>query len=416
MASSTPDINALKIQIEKQLLKPLEDVSIIKLVDLFIEYAYVSRASDIHIEPAAERLSVRFRIDGVLHNIFQNISISKDIQEEIVSRVKVLSGMRTDEHNVPQDGRFKAKIEGFGGADVRVSIAPTFYGENVVMRVLAETQSFTLEELGFEKEDLKRIQKAIKKPYGMILANGPTGSGKSTTLYTILKKLNSPESSIITIEDPIEYSLEGTTQIQANTQVGLTFASGLRSILRQDPNIIMVGEIRDGETAGIAVNAALTGHLLLSTLHTNDAATTFPRLIDMGVPPFLVASTVNVVMGQRLVRTVCQKCRVERKLTAEEANGVIDFIPEFRGVSTKTFYAPKGCAACDGTGYSGRIGIREVLEVNEDIRTLIMNHANATQIKEAAIKNGMRTMLQDGFQKAIDGLTTLEEIVRLIHE
>ncbi|MEK7193637.1 MAG: GspE/PulE family protein [Patescibacteria group bacterium] len=410
------DVNTLKVQIEKQLLKPLEDVSIINLVDLFIEYAYTARASDIHIEPEAQKIRVRFRIDGVLHNIFQNISVSRDIQPEIVSRIKVLSGMRTDEHNIPQDGRFKAKIEGQEGVDVRVSIVPTFYGENVIMRVLAETQTFTLDDLGFSEKDLERVRKAIRKPYGMILANGPTGSGKSTTLYTILKKLNNSDVSIITIEDPIEYSLEGTNQIQVNAQVGLTFANGLRAILRQDPNIIMVGEIRDSETASIAVNAALTGHLLLSTLHTNDAATTFPRLIDMGIPPFLVASTVNVVMGQRLVRMVCQKCKVERKLTTEEAKSVLEILPDLKPQISKTFFTPKGCKVCDGTGYQGRIGIREVMDVDEEIRKLIMDRANANQIKASAVKNGMKTMLQDGVQKALDGLTTLEEVVRIIHE
>lgn len=410
------DIKALKLVIEKQLIQPLEKVSIINLVDLFIEYAYTSRASDIHIEPGSERLRVRFRIDGVMHDIFENIAISKEIQEEIVSRVKVLSGLRTDEHNLPQDGRFKVKIEGFGSIDVRVSIVPTYYGENVVMRILAETQTFTLEDLGFSKQDLERVKKAIRKPYGMILANGPTGSGKTTTLYTIMKKLNVPEVGLVTIEDPVEYSLEGATQIQVNPHVGLTFANGLRSILRQDPNVIMVGEIRDQETAGIAVNAALTGHLLLSTLHTNDAATTFPRLLDMGIPPFLVASTVNVVMGQRLVRTLCGSCKLERKLTAEEFKSASELIPDLKGTSDKSFYAGKGCAKCEQTGYQGRIGIREVLEVNEDIRLLIMNRASAAQIKEAAVKNGMATMLQDGFAKAREGITSLEEIIRIIHE
>ncbi len=410
------NIQALNIEIEKQLLKSLEEVSIINLVDLFVEYSYVSRASDIHIEPAADRVRVRFRVDGVLHDIFEKISISKELQPEIVSRVKVLSGLRTDEHNLPQDGRFKAKIEGLGNADVRVSIAPTFYGENIIMRILAETENFTIDDLGFNPKDLERVKRAIKKPYGMILANGPTGSGKSTTLYTILKKINDPGVSIITIEDPIEYSLDGTTQIQVNTQVGLTFANGLRSILRQDPNIIMVGEIRDSETAGIAVNAALTGHLLLSTLHTNDAATTFPRLIDMGVPPFLVASTVNIVMGQRLVRMMCQNCKAERTLTAEELKSLAEILPVIGDYKAKTFYEGKGCARCGKTGYQGRIGIREVLEVNDEVRELIMNRANANQIKELAVKNGMTTMLQDGIQKALKGITSLEEVIRIIHE
>jgi len=426
------DIKSLKFSIEKQLLQPLEKVSIVNLVDHFIEYAYLLRASDIHIQPGEKRLRIRFRVDGILQDMFDNIGISMDLQPEIISRIKVLSGLRTDEHNEPQDGRFKAKVEETGGIDIRVSIAPTYYGENAVLRILAESHKFELETLGFSEADLQKIRKAIGKPYGMILANGPTGSGKSTTLYAILKKLNKDDVSIITIEDPVEYSLEGTNQIQVNPQVGLTFATGLRSILRQDPNIIMVGEIRDEETAGIAVNAALTGHLLLSTLHTNDAATTFPRLIDMGVPPFLVASTVNIVMGQRLVRRLCQICRTERKLTSGETKSLGELIPEIKnnkwllrvtagcascGTAPRArFFSAKGCDSCNGTGYQGRIGIQEVLEVNDAIRQLIMKHANAKEIKDAAVKSGMITMLEDGLHKAVEGLTTVEEILRIIHE
>ncbi|RMD61362.1 type II/IV secretion system protein [Candidatus Parcubacteria bacterium] len=410
------DAKSLKIEIERQLLRPLEDVSVINLVNLFVEYAYISRASDIHIEPGANKLRVRFRIDGVLRDIFEHIAISKELQPEIISRIKVLAGLRTDEHNTPQDGRFKARIENLGAIDVRVSIIPTFYGENAVMRILAETQIFSLEDLGFSGDDLEKVKRAIKRPHGMILANGPTGSGKTTTLYTILKELNTPEVSIITIEDPVEYSIEGTSQIQTNARVGLTFASGLRSILRQDPNIIMVGEIRDQETANIAVNAALTGHLLLSTLHTNDAATTFPRLVDMGVPPFLVASTVNVIMGQRLVRVLCDSCKVEKKLSKEEVASLAEIAPYVKDLKTTKFYAPGGCEKCGGVGYQGRTAIREVLEVDDKIRTLVMSRANAAQIKEAAIKNGMKTMMQDGIEKAAKGITSLAEVLRIITE
>ncbi len=409
------DINSLKVFIEKQLAQPLEKISIVGLVDLFLEYAYSARASDLHIEPQNETVRIRFRIDGLLRDIIEDIKISKTLQQEIISRIKVISGLRTDEHLLPQDGRFKAKIEDVGDIDIRVSIMPTYYGENAIMRLLAETQTFSLKNLGFSNDDLKKVEKAIKKPYGMILANGPTGSGKTTTLYTILKELNKPDVSIITIEDPIEYSLDGTTQIQVNTKSGLTFANGLRSILRQDPNIVMVGEIRDPETASIAVNAALTGHLVLSTLHTNDAATTFPRLIDMGVPPFLVASTLNVAMGQRLVRMICQACKKERILSPTELKSLGEIIPE-AGTKIKGFYMGEGCNQCGGTGYTGRIGIREVLDMNEEIRQLVMNHASAQQIKEAAVKNNMRTMLQDGLGKASDGLTTIEEVLRIIHE
>ncbi|MBI4087509.1 MAG: type II/IV secretion system protein [Candidatus Liptonbacteria bacterium] len=412
------DIKSLKSLMENQLGQPFEKISVINLVDLLVEYAYSTKASDIHIPPTRAGSRIRFRIDGLLQDIFDKSKISNDLHQEIIARIKVLSGLRTDEHFLPQDGRFRVKIEEFGDVDIRVSIMPTYYGENVIMRVLAESQNFKLEDMGFSPNDIKKVESAISKSFGMILANGPTGSGKTTTLYTILRRLNSPEVSIITIEDPIEYSLDGTTQIQINEQVGLTFANGLRSILRQDPNIIMVGEIRDEDTAAIAVNAALTGHLVLSTLHTNDAATTFPRLLDMGVPPFLVASTVNIATGQRLVRTLCQDCKTKRALKDEEVKSLSELLPEIAKMGEKNFFAPnpKGCDACGQSGYRGRIGIREVIEVNEEIRQLVMNRANATQIKEAAIRNGMTTMIEDGLQKAAKGLTSIEEIIRIIHE
>ena len=406
----------IKSLIEAQLRAPFEKVSVINLVDLFVEYAFLTKASDIHIEPVANNFSrLRFRVDGLLRDLFAELRIGKELHREVISRIKVLAGLRTDEHFLPQDGRMKVSIES-GNIDIRVSIMPTYHGENAILRVLAETQNFNLEDLDLSPEDMQKIGVAIGKPYGMILANGPTGSGKTTTLYTILKRINKPEVSIITIEDPIEYSLSGVTQIQINEHVGLAFANGLRSILRQDPNIIMVGEIRDEDTAAIVVNAALTGHLVLSTLHTNDAATTFPRLIDMGVPPFLVASTVNIAMGQRLVRKLCQKCKTKKVLSDSEVKSVSELIPKVGKTGQKTFFIGKGCSECDHSGYSGRVGVREVLMVNEEIRQLIMNRANATQIKEAAIRNGMATMLDDGLAKAASGLTSLEEILRIIHE
>lgn len=410
------DIKTLKDLVDKQLIQPLEKVSVINLVDLLVEYAYSSKASDIHIEPTKEGTRLRFRIDGILRDVFDPKKINTELHQEIISRIKVLSGLRTDEHLVPQDGRFKVIVEGFGDVDVRVSVMPTYYGENSILRVLAETQSFNLEDLDFPPRDFKKVETAIAKPYGMILANGPTGSGKTTTLYTILKRLNKADVSIIALEDPIEYSLQGTSQVQINERVGLTFASGLRSVLRQDPNIIMVGEIRDQDTAGIAVNAALTGHLVLSTLHTNDAATTFPRLLDMGVPPFLVASTINIAIGQRLVRRLCQTCKAKRILKQEEVKSIGELIPQIATQGLKNFYEPKGCPECNDTGYRGRLGIREVLEVNESLRQLIMGRANAAEIKEAAIKNGMTTMLDDGLAKAQKGLTSLEELLRIVHE
>ncbi|MEK7555524.1 MAG: GspE/PulE family protein [Patescibacteria group bacterium] len=402
--------------IQKELAKPIEEMSIIGLVDALIEYAYQSRASDVHIQPFEDQIKVRLRIDGILQDIFV---LSKKVQSEIITRIKVLANLRTDEHQAAQDGRFKATLKNpKTDFDVRVSIIPTYYGENAVLRILAEqSQIFDLKGLGFTSKDLIKVEQAAKKPYGMILATGPTGCGKTTTLYTILKTLNSRDVSIITIEDPIEYSLEGISQIQINIKTGLTFADGLRSILRQDPNVLMVGEIRDQETAGIAVNAALTGHLLLSTLHTNDAATTLPRLIDLGAQPFLITSTVNAIIAQRLVRMICEDCRTEKTLNEAEAKSLAEILPQVtKGKLYKKFFVGRGCKKCFQSGYYSRIGIHEVLEINDEIRSMIMQRANASEIKAAAIKMGMTTMLEDGFNKAIKGVTTIEEILRVIHE
>lgn len=409
------DIKIIEQEILKQLKYPSDKVSVVKLVDLIIEYAYVARASDVHMDPDEKGMRIRFRIDGNLTDMFPKNPIPKDVRGELVARIKVVAGLRTDEHLVPQDGRFRVTAEVLGNVDVRVSIIPTYYGENIVMRILAANRTLDLETQDFSPADLRQVLAAIKRPYGMILANGPTGSGKTTTLYSILRKLNKPEVSIITIEDPIEYSLEGTTQIQVNTQVGLTFASGLRSILRQDPNIVMVGEIRDEETARIAVNAALTGHLVLSTLHTNDSATTFPRLMDMGIPPFLVASTVNIAMGQRLVRRLCPDCKKKKTLTIAEVESLGELIP-YVEKEKRSFYAPVGCATCGTTGYKGRLGIREALLLDDDIRELVMQRSSAQDIKEVAVKGGMTTMLKDGLEKALEGLTSIDEVLRIIHE
>jgi len=398
--------------IEKELKAKPEEISIIRLVDALIAHAFEARASDIHIDPEEGRVRIRLRVDGVLHDAF---ILPKTIQSEVITRIKVLSGLRTDEHQAAQDGRFKIPIENVGYVDVRVSIAPTYYGENSVLRILSERTQLSLKELGFSDRDFAIVEKAVKKPYGMILATGPTGSGKTTTLYSIIKELNTAEISIITIEDPIEYSINGIDQIQVNAQTGLTFAQGLRSILRQDPNIIMVGEIRDEETAGIAVNAALTGHLLLSTIHTNDSATTLPRLLDMGIEPFLIASTVNIAIGQRLVRKICSNCRVEKKLNDAEFNSLKEVIRPELFKNSRNFFEGKGCAVCED-GYEGRVGIYEVLEVADIIRELIMKRANSNIIQEEAVKEGMTTMLEDGFNKALKGITTIEEVLRIIHE
>ena len=390
------------------------DISIIGLVDSLIEYAYKADASDVHIDPEEKRVRVRLRIDGILNDAFV---LPKEIQSEVITRIKVLSGLRTDEHQAAQDGRFRLKFKNDGFVDIRVSIAPTFYDEDCVMRLLSEKAvKFTLESLGFFPKDIEKIERNIKKPYGMILATGPTGSGKTTTLYTILKTLNTKEVSIITIEDPIEYAIEGIEQIQVNSRTGLTFANGLRSILRQDPNIIMVGEIRDEETAAIAVNAALTGHLLLSTLHTNDAPTTLPRLLDMKVEPFLIASTVNIAIGQRLVRRICEECKFEKKVTINDLEGLMGTFPVEILYKSKKFFQGKGCDSCNGTGYRGRIGIHEVIEIDDELRAAIVRKADATEIKNIAIKNGMTSMIEAGFKKAIEGVTTIEEVLRVIHE
>lgn len=401
-------------RVVEELAKSPRLISVINLVDAMMSDAYVMRASDVHIDPDDDKLRIRFRIDGVMSEIY---IFPKDIHSEVITRIKVLAGLRTDEHQMAQDGRFKIEIKGAGFVDIRVSIAPTYHGENCVMRILAEkSQDITLEALGYSDEHLKKVQAAIERPFGMILVVGPTGSGKTTSLYSILKKLNTKEVSIITIEDPVEYSLEGVDQIQVNERTGLTFAHGLRFILRQDPNIIMVGEIRDEETAGIAINAAMTGHKLLSTLHANDAPTALPRLIEMHIEPFLIASTINIIIGQRLVRTICSSCKASKKLSESELENLKSLLPKTLFKDNHIFYEGQGCAECHQTGFRGRVGIHEILEITTNIRDLIMQHANASQIRETAIKNGMVTMLEDGFSKAILGITSIEEVLRVFRE
>ncbi len=405
----------LKEKIDRMLAQPEAEIPIITLVDDMIEYAFFARASDIHLEPFEDKILARMRIDGILHDI---LVFPKGIQSGVTTRIKVLAGLRTDEHQAAQDGRFRFTIKDpMRQFDIRVSIVPTYYGENGVLRLLAEQTTIkSIDDLALTDDNKAKVRNAVDRPYGMILATGPTGSGKSTTLYTILKELNKRDVSIITIEDPIEYSLEGADQIQVNPRTGLTFADGLRSILRQDPNIIMVGEIRDEETASISVNAALTGHKLLSTLHTNDAATTLPRLLDMGIEPFLVASTVNIALGQRLVRMICQQCKTPKTLTDTEFKSLSEVIPANILDNHREFYYGKGCSVCGDSGYFDRMGIYEVLEMNDTIREAIMRRANAGEIKKNAVANGMTTLLEDGFKKALDGLTTIEEILRVTHE
>lgn len=408
--------SALKEKIESKIKEELEsgsEISIINLVDSLVEFASQMGASDIHIDPREGDVRVRLRIDGVLQDAF---TFPGTIHAGIISRIKIIAGLRTDEHQTPQDGRFRTMFED-SVVDVRVSIVPTYHGENAVLRLLADkAEEFSLETLGFSREDQKKIENAIKKPFGMILVTGPTGSGKTTTLYTILKELNKPEVSIITVEDPIEYAMEGVEQIQVNSRANLTFANGLRSVLRQDPDIIMVGEIRDSETAGLAVNTALTGHLLLSTLHTNDAATVLPRLLDMGVEPYLVSSTVNIVIAQRLVRRICENCKTKKKLNDAEKKSLRDVFPEDILGKHDTFFYGKGCDKCSGSGYKGRISINEVIVIDDKVREAFLRKDQSSEIKKIAIESGMTPVIKNGFDKAVEGTTTIEEILRVTHE
>lgn len=392
-----------------------DDLSIINVVNALIEGAYALRGSDIHVNPGVDSVRVRVRVDGVLQEV---CTYPKTMHGEVVSRVKVIAELRTDEHQTPQDGRFRHTLSnGAGFADMRVSIAPTYHGENIVLRLLTDhAEHFTLEMLGFSVSDANKIRAALKKSNGMILSTGPTGSGKTTTLYTLIKMLTSAEVSIVTIEDPIEYSIGNIEQIQVNSRVGLTFASGLRSILRQDPDVIMVGEIRDAETASIAVNTALTGHLLLSTLHTNDAATTLPRLLDMGIDPYLVSTTINIAIGQRLVRRICPACKVSRPLTSIEVESLANIELSRPFTEGDNIFKGKGCEECAHTGYLGRVCVNEVLVANQEVREAILRKASSAEIRHIAIQNGMTTMLEDGFLKVHAGETTIEEVLRVIHE
>ncbi|HEX7042239.1 MAG TPA: GspE/PulE family protein [Patescibacteria group bacterium] len=390
-----------------------EDAPVSKIVDMLITYAYQDKASDIHIEPEEQELLVRFRIDGILHDV---LHLNKALADRVITRIKVLSRLRTDEHLSAQDGKMRLQLEE-ENLDIRVSILPIAEGEKVVLRLLSsKSRQLSLVDLGMNENDLKKITSAVNKSYGMILSTGPTGSGKSTSIYSILKILNTREKNITTIEDPVEYRIKGVNQIQVNVKTNLTFANGLRSILRQDPNVIFVGEIRDSETAGIAVNAALTGHLVLSTLHTNDAATTLPRLIDMKVEPFLVASTVNVIIAQRLVRKICEVCKVQTTALMSEVSKHIpeDFLlKHFGNVATMVIFKGRGCKVCHMTGYVGRIGVFEVLEISEKVRSLITNKEDSDVIGREAIQEGMTTMLDDGLDKVKKGWTTIEEVLRV---
>lgn len=403
------------------------EVPIAKIVDTLIEYAYDAKTSDIHIEPARTATRIRFRIDGVLHDV---MDLPKSYHPQLVARIKVLSRLRTDEHLSAQDGRMHANLKQ-ESLDIRVSIVPIVTGEKVVMRLLtSHSRHFSLTDLGMSAADLVKAKKGYSRPYGMVLTTGPTGSGKTTSIYAILKIINTREKNIATIEDPVEYEIDGINQIQTNAKTNLTFANGLRSILRQDPNIIYVGEIRDEETASIAINSATTGHLVFSTLHTNDAATTLPRLIDMQAEPFLVASTVNTIIAQRLIRKICERCKVSIEMTRKkgEWSGDLKTAGQLRSLNealvdkhfgktgTIRLYQGKGCAVCHETGYNGRVGIFEVLEVTPAIQKLIVQKASSDDIIEQAKSEGMSTMLDDGLTKVRAGVTSIEEVARATSE
>ncbi len=389
----------------------MNEAPVVKLVDLLLLEALRKRASDIHIEPFEKNVRVRYRIDGNLEEAFE---IPKKNQNAVLTRLKIMSRLDITENRVPQDGRFKVKVRE-KEVDFRVSILPVYFGNKVVMRILDKgALSFGLDHLGFLPETLGAFKAAVEKPFGMILITGPTGSGKSTTLYSILSQLNTPEKNIITIEDPIEYQIKGITQIHARPEVGLDFANGLRAILRQSPDVVMVGEIRDSETADIAIKAALTGQLVLSTLHTNDAAGAMTRLVDMHVEPFLIASSVILVAAQRLCRKICGHCKEKVDIPKEVFGRLnVRFEKIAPNAKDRNFFKGKGCTHCNRTGYWGRMGVLETLVVDDTVRDLVVKNASAFEIKNYAVKNGMTTLHEDALKKCCQGLTTLDEVIRV---
>jgi type IV pilus assembly protein PilB len=416
-------------EVTEKLKEMAEEIPVVRVVDTLLQYAILEKASDIHIEPQEKEVMVRYRIDGVLHDV---MTLPKVIQPALVARIKVIANLKIDEHRLPQDGRFKIEKDNFK-ISFRVSTIPIFDGEKIVMRLLDESaRPMTLEELGFIHRNYEVILRNVKKPHGALLVTGPTGSGKSTTLYTVLSLLNTKGVNISTIEDPIEYKMDGVNQMQVNPKIGLTFAMGLRALLRQDPNIIMIGEIRDQETAEEAVHAALTGHIVLSTLHTNNAAGALPRLLDIGVEPYLIASTVNAVVAQRLTRQLCQDCKQEFVMDKDFEESLrkeynIDFMlevmkrekfiePKVKSLTELKFYKPGSCDKCSHQGFTGRRGIFEVLEITTEIQDLLLKRAPTSQIQDKAVEQGMILMWIDGFIKCLQGRTTIEEIMRVSKE
>jgi len=404
------DIITSALEEPTDLLDASDEAPVIRLVNSILYQAVKQRASDVHIEPFERDLIVRYRVDGILYNV---LTPPKRIQPSITSRVKIMARLNIAEKRLPQDGRIRVTIAG-KDIDIRVSVIPTAHGERIVMRLLDKTSVLLkLEDIGFSPDKLKVFNKLIHRPHGILLLTGPTGSGKTTTLYGALTKINSPDKNIITVEDPIEYQIKGVGQIQVNPKIALTFANGLRSILRQDPDVIMVGEVRDLETAEIAIQASLTGHLVFSTLHTNDSAGAITRLIDMGIEPFLVSSSLLGIMAQRLIRIVCSDCRQRYSPSEEELREIgIDS----RMAGTKPIYRAIGCQNCLGTGYRGRTGIFELLVLDDDIRSLVLKDYDANTIKKTAISRGMLTLRQDGAMKVLRGVTTIEEVVRVTQE
>ena len=391
---------------------------IVSIVDNLVSYAATSGASDIHVEALEDATLIRYRIDGLLREIMR---VPLEVHSAITARLKLLAGLKIDEHFKPQDGRFRYQIVN-SAVDCRVSVLPTYYGEKVVIRLLAATDKpLSLQDLGMFGHEVEVVQRATQKSYGMILVTGPTGSGKSTTLYALMDILNQPDVNIVTVEDPVEYNMRYVNQSQINPAAGITFATGIRSILRQDPDIIMVGEIRDAETADVSVQAALTGHLVLTTLHTNDAPTAIPRLVDLDVPPFLTASVINAIIAQRLVRKICPQCIYSYTPDKPVLDAIAD---EFKKIGVgatatvpRTLYRGKGCTSCHGSGYRGRLGIYEVLEVNDVVRNLIgQKNFELDSFRDAARASGMRSMFEDGVDKAGQALTTVEEVLRVIRE
>ena len=391
----------------------IKEAPIAKIVSTILEYAVKSRASDVHIEPQEERVRVRYRIDGILYD---RLSLPKPVQEAVVSRIKILSEMKIDERRTPQDGRFNFKVDD-KEVDLRISVLPASHGEKIVMRLLRKSGGIpTLEELGLEGTALRNLEANMMRPHGIILVCGPTGSGKTTTLYSVLNKLNSPKVNIVTLEDPVEYEMQGINQVQVNPAVGLTFATGLRAFLRQDPNIILVGEIRDKETTDLAIQAALTGHLVFSTLHTSNASGALPRLLDLGAETFLLASSMNAIVGQRIARKICQNCKTDYAPPPQITENIRKELGPLLPTGEIKFSKSQGCNECGNSGYLGRVGIFEVLPVTQTIADMILRRSDSLSLEHSAVAERMITMKQDGYLKVLRGITTMEEVMRVAQE